>query len=185
SAVSASLAFHAGSGAGRARPDTSYRVVASPSAAAPPPFCASHSRSRLAVAARPGVLPIAWSPRLRLRLPGRFAPRTLARAWRWPPGPAYFLSRGRLAFGCGSQAVSRLALSLAPGSGRPDRRTSYRVVASPSAAAPRPFRASPSRARLAVDARTGVLPIAWSPRLRLRLPLHSGPIIQGANSSSP
>src|SRR6266542_3062324 len=150
--------------------------------------------------------------RLRLRLPVRGLTRWGERL-RWPPEPSYFPSCGRLAFGCGSPYVPRLSPWGGIGSGRPDTRTSYRVVASPSAAAPRTFLASHPRAgigsgrphsrtsyrlvaspsaaaprtslashpgaALAVTVRTLALPIAWSPRLRLRLPLRPSPLTLG------
>src|SRR6266508_3542524 len=159
---------------GHPNPRTSHLVVASPSAAAPRSW--THALGRApAVATRTLVLPILWSPRLRLRLPVRPSPLTLGRHRQWTSGHSYFLSRGRLAFGCGSPYVPRLSPWGGLGSGRPDTRTSYRVVASPSAAAPRTSLASHPGAALAVTVRTLALPIAWSPRLRLRLPLHYRP----------
>src|SRR6266545_2513584 len=129
---------------GSDRPDsrTSYRVVASPSAAAPRTSLASHPGAALAVTVRPLALPIAWSPRLRLRLPLRPSPLTLGRHRQWASALSHFLSRGRLAFGCGSPYVPRLSPWGGIGRGRPHSRTSYRVVASPSAAAPRTSLAS-------------------------------------------
>src|SRR6266542_2148827 len=133
---------------GHPNPRTSHLVVASPSAAAPRSW--THALGRApAVATRTLVLPILWSPRLRLRLPGRGLTRWGERL-RWPPEPSYFPSCGRLAFGCGSPYVPRLSPWGGIGSGRPDTRTSYRVVASPSAAAPRTFLASHPRARIAI-----------------------------------
>src|SRR6266542_4236651 len=129
---------------GHPNPRTSHLVVASPSAAAPRSW--THALGRApAVATRTLVLSILWSPRLRLRLPGRGLTRWGERL-RWPPEPSYFPSCGRLAFGCGSPYVPRLSPWGGIGSGRPDTRTSYRVVASPSAAAPRTFLASHPRA---------------------------------------
>src|SRR6266508_6208115 len=155
--------------------------------------------------------------RLRLRLPVRGLTRWGERL-RWPPEPSYFPSCGRLAFGCGSPVVDSRAGASACG-GHPNPRTSHLVVASPSAAAPRTSLASHPGAASAVGVRTLVLPITWSPRLRLRLPVRpspltlgrhrqwasalshflsrgrlafgcgspyiTGPMIQGANSSSP
>src|SRR6266545_4654629 len=159
---------------GHPNPRTSHLVVASPSAAAPRSW--THALGRApAVATRTLVLPILWSPRLRLRLPVRPSPLTLGRHRQWASGHSYFLSRGRLAFGCGSPYVPRLSPWGGIGSGRPHSRTSYRVVASPSAAAPPTSLASHPGAASAVRVRTLALPIAWSPRLRLRLPLHYRP----------
>src|SRR6266511_2440810 len=127
---------------GRPNPRTSHLVVASPSAAAPRTSLASHPGAASAVGVRTLVLPIAWSPRLRLRLPLRPSPLTLGRHRQWASALSHFLSRGRLAFGCGSPYVPRLSPWGGIGSGRPHSRTSYRVVASPSAAAPRTSLAS-------------------------------------------
>src|SRR6266511_2116435 len=89
---------------------------------------------------------------------------------------------GRLAFGCGSPVVDSRAGASACG-GRPNPRTSHLVVASPSAAAPRTSLASHPGAASAVGVRTLVLPIAWSPRLRLRLPVRSSPLTLGRASA--
>src|SRR6266542_3792921 len=96
-------------------------------------------------------------------------------------GSDSFLLCGRLAFGCGSPFVDSLAGTSACG-GHPNPRTSHLVVASPSAAAPRSWTHALGRAP-AVATRTLVLPILWSPRLRLRLPVRSSPLTLGRASA--